>query len=375
MRTWLLCILLSVGCSGGSASPGPAAPPTKDETPGAKTKTPEWSYERGLEHLTRGNEKDFRMAAGRFEEACKAGHNRACMDRGLMARDGLLGETMEIAAGWVEKACKAGHARGCGVFAAFLAVRGKIDEANTLASKACKDGSPYACNIAVKILQYRKAPQADIDKFSQRANMLFEKQCTEGVLKACRHIGMSSLYGFSVAHEKARKYLGRACDIDDFHSCAQLGLVHRDGIGGDKNESEATRLFDKACTGGEGQGCTYLGQEILKTGDKEKGLRTIGRGCALGDGRGCHFLGDVATAVLDPPDPVRSVKMYRRSCELRYPWGCVWAGLSARKAGHTADAKRYFEHACRELPTLACEAKDCGEGVTRACELLKEGTK
>ncbi|KAG5182710.1 hypothetical protein JKP88DRAFT_186066 [Tribonema minus] len=82
-------------------------------------------------------------------------------------------------------------------------------------------------------------------------------------------------------------------------SCFLLGRLHLKGVGVEQNDTEAARLFDKACKGGHTQACNHLGLLLLHgsegphgvQSDKERALSLMEGACKQGASDSCYHLG------------------------------------------------------------------------------------
>jgi hypothetical protein len=50
----------------------------------------------------------------------------------------------------------------------------------------------------------------------------------------------------------------KACDGGDAQGCFNLGVMYENGRGVTKDQAKAAQLYQKACDGGDAQGCENL---------------------------------------------------------------------------------------------------------------------
>ncbi len=220
--------------------------------------------------------------------------------------------------------------------------------------------------------------------------------------------------------ERSRSLYQRACDGELDASCVGLGLMLREGEGGDADPERAASLFEAACTRGSAWGCANHADAIAATGTTEARQRALAHyttACEGGVSRACFRVATDALAV--SPDPQLRVDAHRldaracddglpaacthrgrllasgwggeldasaafaqftRACEADEAWGCTFAGQAMlRGLGTTRDARRATDLltracdggngvACRSLAdTLEAEAR--ADRLSRACEL------
>jgi TPR repeat protein len=54
---------------------------------------------------------------------------------------------------------------------------------------------------------------------------------------------------------QARFYYTKGCDLKEFNSCFNMGLIYFDGKGVEINTNKAMQYFGKACDYGSSRGC------------------------------------------------------------------------------------------------------------------------
>jgi len=85
------------------------------------------------------------------------------------------------------------------------------------------------------------------------------------------------------------------CEANDFKACNSLAVAFFKGVGVSRDATEGVRLYNKACTGGNGLACSNLAG-VYAVGDGVKqdygqAIQFFGKGCDLDDGTSCYNLG------------------------------------------------------------------------------------
>lgn len=89
-----------------------------------------------------------------------------------------------------------------------------------------------------------------------RAVSFYQTACDGGNSTGCTILGMlHEEEGEATQYRRARQLYLQACDQEDWHACARLGWLLHDGKGGDHNQDEAKRLWQRACDHGEALAC------------------------------------------------------------------------------------------------------------------------
>jgi TPR repeat protein len=154
--------------------------------------------------------------------------------------------------------------------------------------------------------------------------------------------------------------LRRACDAKQAKACTALGLRYLGGSGVAADEKRAMESFDRACTGGDGAGCSLLGG-ILGRGrgaiapDWPRAYKLSKRGCELGDDNGCYDQAcDLVAARGVEKNSALAVPALERLCKRGLAQACGSLGMLY----YVGDGvKRDPQHAT-ELLEQACKAGD-----------------
>ena len=102
---------------------------------------------------------------------------------------------------------------------------------------------------------------------------------------------LTTISNQALAH-KSTGVLEKECAVNNFQSCASLGLNFDIGLGVRQDKSKSLVLYEKACNGGYAHGCfssglTYeIGRGVPQ--DKLKALQLYGKACNLKEKKGCE---------------------------------------------------------------------------------------
>lgn len=90
---------------------------------------------------------------------------------------------------------------------------------------------------------------------------------------------------------RGRKYIEKACELNDGRGCYWLGEFHKSGGGTVKKDlKKAIQYYVKACELNEMFGCLSLVSNSQI--NKQKLFQYLSKACELNSGNGCRFLGD-----------------------------------------------------------------------------------
>ena len=144
------------------------------------------------------------------------------------------------------------------------------------------------------------------------------------------------------------------CEGGEAQACAHAAKAAE----GKRNNAEAARLYEKACTGGVAAACTTLAYGIFDR-DKAGAAKHLGRACELGDGPACTRLGSMHWAGQGvPTDSTRAYSLSMQGCEKGDPRGC-FAVAACHKSGQCAEkdeakATAFMKRACDGGDKTAC---------------------
>jgi hypothetical protein len=166
------------------------------------------------------------------------------------------------------------------------------------------------------------------------------------------------------------------CDKGSAASCNRLGSLIASGKAPAKDPGAAAAAFDKACQGGEANGCTNLGISLLWGGNKDTGraVKSLDLGCRMGSARACELAGEAwMNGTAGTKDVARAVKLYSKGCEGGDYVACTNAGFLFTGAGGAAVERNdelaiaFGRRACFGGEAVACGnigyKVELGEGV------------
>lgn len=128
----------------------------------------------------------------------------------------------------------------------------------------------------------------------------------------------------------------RGCESGDAQGCRILGVLHDEGVGGQRDPERAGELFAGQCQKGNDVCCHLLAELERKECARGKAPwcraseRRLGERCKQDDGAACYRLGLLrSSGSRQNTDGTREA--YERACELRYrlSGGLAWTGCEA----------------------------------------------
>ncbi len=190
---------------------------------------------------------------------------------------------------------------------------GQFYKAFELYSKACENNYASACGMLGSLYSTGTGVLQD----DQQALHYNRKACDGGDKLSC--FSVANDYYFKKDYSKAKIYYHQAAEENFAPAYTQLGYLHMNGLGVNKNEQKAVELYKKACNTGDAEGCRRLGT------------------CYM-DGYGVI------------PNNTIGIKMYKKACRGGDLGACVLLGyqylIGETVQENLFDAKRYFKKAC-----------------------------
>ncbi len=287
----------------------------------------------------------------------------SCVELGRLLQNGpVAGATVDEFGAFL-RGCSLGAADGCMALGDYVDRWGienpRVVEAELKLRASCDAGEQRACLGAGHLL-VRHDPRTEA---YGEALTRFDGACEGGLAAACvagaeqRRIG------------QARKIEARdqlmmwkaACDLHDGAGCA--GYASR--LGRNKDTwGEAYVAYGRACELGDAHSCADLGRLVAKKHDpawegEQPPSEYLQRSCTNGDPEGCFWLAEETLPRSGEPDEPTYL-LLDQSCEGEYGDGC------ARLAEVHLDRKTSFddEIAARHLDTA------CANGTFDSCRLL-----
>lgn len=333
-----------------------------------------------------------------YGRLCEQGHRNSCWSLARTYYDGLRQEPTEGRAHELFlRACDLKHARACFESGRWTVDHGgSADDAARLFGTACKLGDAAACSAQVDLIL---AGKVSIPFKTTRD--AFDVACEQRQsIPACTELAYALLSGTDIPRdaERARVLLGRTCvdPSSDPKACARLAGMFEDGLGGDRDRTEASKFYRWSCNAGVADSCMRRGRlltsDVGVRRDDAEAAAMFTMACEGGVSLGCYEVArilDVGTYVTR--DPATAAKFYDRGCAAGLPAACTDLGVlqergiagapdptaarasyeAAVAAGATTDARRLLARLlyngmggraergrARQLCREACQAGD-----------------
>tara|TARA_R110000787_G_scaffold14348_13_gene44360 strand:+ start:7045 stop:8943 length:1899 start_codon:yes stop_codon:yes gene_type:complete len=207
---------------------------------------------------------------------------------------------------------------------------------------------------------------------------LSDTGCAAGNGWLCTEIGVSHKNGAKGRAEDlvlALQYNTQACELGNGLGCARVGLAHQQGKGVEKDETEATRYYLKACAMGGTDGCQYqaylvLLQYLKEIPYSEDSIETLKGRCANTglDGPACIELGNASFfGEYDMPEDEKQARIYwgKGCARAVYAQGCTLRGLLV-----LSDTDMSEPHSPDNLSGIQSLYRGCLLGDLPACEFM-----
>lgn len=300
-----------------------------------------------------------------FEIACTLNHPRACFEAGRWEQD-RNGDDKK-AAELFGRACELQDAAGCSAQVSMI-LSGKVDatvrSAYSAFDVACDQRqSTEACAELGYYLLDRESRHRD----ANRGRELLERVCfDEGSdPEACFVLGRTYEEGVGGDRDRteASTFYRWACSANQTEACMRRGKLLYDGIGVPLDHGEAVAMYGRACDGSEAEGCFWAGR-ILEEGtyiprDPNAAAEWFTRGCDLQSHRACNALGQIQELGIDgTPDMKAARAAYERALEhgsldaQRNLARLLWNGYGGRRERRRA--KALCRSACQSGLAVAC---------------------
>ena len=238
-----------------------------------------------------------------------------------------------------------------------------------LLAEACGMGAPRGCTNLGSA--YDRGDGVPRDR--ERARRLFELACSGDNTRACNNRGnhYEKLEGKPT---EAALYFERACSLLDAEGCYNLGRMREVGATGQKDETGALAMYETACIGKHGPGCTAAGRILDGSGMLTAAHEVYTKACNLYDIDGCLALAaQYESGRGVSQDYAEAMEIYRPMCDANEAISCAAMGrlLENGLLGRAADPV-----AAARLYTQACDLRHPGysfEGCRRLARLLSSG--
>lgn len=253
---WLGLVMVA-GCAGQTEQAAPRPAPT---IAGPSCMAGECNT-RGMQAMTLAR---YDEAVPLLDRACVLGHAEGCTNLAtLFMASGTGRQAPARALELHVRACELGLASGCmaggGMVAEGTMVPADPKRAAALFERACTQRHALGCYSAGMVHSEGRG----VARSPELATLRFDQACTLGHATGCFNAGIL-LYRERGAkpgdNERAARYYGAACDGEEAAGCLRLGIASLRGLGTSANVQVAKDLFDRACRGGDGDGCAAAEQ-------------------------------------------------------------------------------------------------------------------
>lgn len=363
---WALGLFIA-GCGGGAPT---APPPTVSE--GGCGGHPLTCDEVVARFLTDPHEAP--LVALDLDNECEAGRVDSCDALGVFLLEGEEAHRdTPRALRLLAASCDRDVVSACRRLSTYVAGApdGDGDSAGLAAGIAgCEAADADSCAAAGALTYAGRGTARDRDA----SLVLYQRGCELGSDRGCRRVA-DHYVGLNDRASLVTLYR-QMCDSDRPRGCTLLGDLH-DRSGTDAEVLEIGALYERACTGGDVDGCTHLGRALARGAhgvppDAARARELLERSCDAEDYHACAELGRVEElGVGGPANLDRARSLYRLACEHRNGIACYHLGVAAREVRRGRDDAAvvdYFERACEsgDMPR-SCGALafmyDTGEGV------------
>jgi TPR repeat protein len=259
-RSWLRAAGLLLGLWGTACERAPTQPPQPPPPRGPTCEADECNA-LGMAAVARARHAE---AIELLDRSCTLGHAVGCSNLAGLMRGGAggLGEPSR-AVNLYDRSCTLGFAEACSAVGSIYAegklVAADLTRARAMYDQACAHRDAYGCFTAGMFASEGRGGVRSPEAAGER----FDQACALGHATACFNAGVL-LYRERGArpgeNERAAVYFKRACDGQQPAGCLRLGIATLHGHGLVADPQLARDLFDRACTGGEADGCAAARQ-------------------------------------------------------------------------------------------------------------------
>ncbi|HPH65842.1 MAG TPA: tetratricopeptide repeat protein, partial [Kofleriaceae bacterium] len=187
--------------------------------------------------------------------------------------------------------------------------------------KQCEAGSAGSC--ATLAAMYRNGSGAAKDM--AKAGTYGQKACDKDVSAGCRMAAAAKLEAKDA--KGAIELLDKACKADGGAVCVDLGVAQL-GSKDARSSVNAQYSFRRACYGGEGEGCAWLGTLYAEgkggaSASPKLAAAFYEKGCKDGSGRACEGLGGLLlTGKGVAKDAQRATELFAKACSAGLQTAC-----------------------------------------------------
>ncbi len=112
------------------------------------------------------------------------------------------------------------------------------------------------------------------------------------------------------------------CAANDARSCAKAGAIYQLGKTDVPDSNKALEFYNKACQGGEKEGCSAAGGIYLNS-DPQKARELFNKACEQNDGYSCGMIGSI---LIEAKKFKEAYTFLVKGCKLSDKMSCEFAG-------------------------------------------------
>ena len=112
------------------------------------------------------------------------------------------------------------------------------------------------------------------------------------------------------------------CAANDARSCLEAGAIYQLGKTDVPDNNKVLELYNKACQGGEKEGCTAAGGIYLNS-DPQKARELFSKACEQNDGYSCGMIGSI---LIEAKKFKEAYTFLVKGCKLSDKLACEFAG-------------------------------------------------
>ncbi|MCA9491442.1 MAG: sel1 repeat family protein [Myxococcales bacterium] len=270
---------------------------------------------------------------------CDQGHRDSCW---LLARtyyDGIYPEPTDgRIRGLFRQACALSHPRACYEAGRWeLEHQGSEAEASQFFAQACDLDDAAGCSEEVDMILSGK-----VQRNLKEARDAFEVACEQRQsTSACKTLAFGLLDGIDIPRdaERGREILTRVCvDTDSpADACLRLGQCYEEGVGGERDRTEASKYYRWACASGNAQSCDWRGDlltsDVGVRRDDAEALAMFTTACDGGILPACYKAGEIVdSGTYVKQDLERAAELYEAGCSGGVVVSCTALGAVYEKS-------------------------------------------
>ena len=112
------------------------------------------------------------------------------------------------------------------------------------------------------------------------------------------------------------------CAANDARSCLKAGAIYQLDKTDTPDSNKVLELYNKACQGGEKEGCTAAGGIYLNS-DPQKARELFNKACEQNDGYSCAMMGSI---LIEAKKFKEAYTFLEKGCKLNDKMSCEFAG-------------------------------------------------